>query len=220
MASKGVSTLKFVGTISLGLLTGLSYSLSAISVPSILSLPSAASASRAFQSLLATSTLRTRALTGLSTASLLLAFVLSPRAHRHPYLLYTSILGLTAGLSEYLAPYIISSADNDSSRRDSAARMASLRERFAARDAARAARMAKMETSYEILGDTHSEGTGSASGGEDLELEEETLNGEEVRGEVLVFRKTQYVQTGIASLGFLLAVVGIWGDGAVRVFYI
>ncbi|KAH7376285.1 hypothetical protein B0T11DRAFT_324210 [Plectosphaerella cucumerina] len=220
MASKGVSTLKFVGTVSLGLLTGLSYSLSAISVPSILSLPSAASASRAFQSLLATSTLRTRALTGLSTASLLLAFVLSPRAHRHPYLLYTSILGLTAGLSEYVTPYIISSASEDSSRRDSAARMAALRERFAARDAARAARLAKMETSYEILGDNHSEGTGSASGGEDLEFEEETLNGEEVRGEVLAFRKTQYVQTGIASLGFLLAVVGIWGDGAVRVFYI
>jgi autophagy-related protein 33 len=98
--------------------------------------------------------------------------------------------------------------------------MAALRERFAARDAARAARLAKMETSYEILGDNHSEGTGSASGGEDLEFEEETLNGEEVRSEVLAFRKTQYVQTGIASLGFLLAVVGIWGDGAVRVFYI
>ncbi|CRK32965.1 hypothetical protein BN1708_019162, partial [Verticillium longisporum] len=49
MASRGVSALKFVGTVSLGLLTGLSYSLSAVTVPSILALPSASDAVRAFE---------------------------------------------------------------------------------------------------------------------------------------------------------------------------
>lgn len=71
-----------------------------------------------------------------------------------------------------------------------------------------------MEASYEVLGDTASDGTAS----EDLDAEEETLNGEEVRGEVISFLKTQYVQTAFASVGFLMAVVGIWGDGAVQVF--
>ncbi len=77
-----------------------------------------------------------------------------------------------------------------------------------------------MEASYEVVGsgDSHSDGAGS----EDLEVEEEatgqTINGEEVRGEVEHFLKKQTVQTALAGLGFLMAVIGIWGDGAVQVF--
>lgn len=74
-----------------------------------------------------------------------------------------------------------------------------------------------MEASYEVVGDvTSEEGTGSTSGGDDLEAEEEELNGEEVRGEIEDFLKAQRVQTGIASVGFLLSLVGICGDGAVQ----
>jgi autophagy-related protein 33 len=72
-----------------------------------------------------------------------------------------------------------------------------------------------MEASYEVLGDAHSDGTGSASGDEH---EEEILNGEQVRGEVEGFLNTQIVQTVIATAGFLLAVIGIWGDGAVHIY--
>lgn len=80
-----------------------------------------------------------------------------------------------------------------------------------------------MEASYEVLGDTHSDGAGSASGDESssaaaAEAEEEALNGEEIRGEVDGFRKTQLVQSAVASVGFLLSVIGIWGDGAIQVF--
>lgn len=182
-----------------------------MSIPSILSLPSASSASRAFQNLLTTSTLQSRILTGLSTTSLLAAFFFSPRSYRHPYLLYTSILAFTAGFSEYITPYILSTTEDGSSRQDAAARLAARRERLTARASARTA---KMEASYEVLGDAQSDGTGS----EDLDAEEENLNGEEVRVEVVSFLKTQYVQTAVASLGFLMAVVGIWGDGAVQVF--
>jgi autophagy-related protein 33 len=78
-----------------------------------------------------------------------------------------------------------------------------------------------MEASYEVLGsgtDGHSEGTGSASG-EEIETEEgpQQMNGEEVRVKVEEFLKKQMVQTAVAGLGFLMAVVGIWGDGAAQV---
>jgi len=74
-----------------------------------------------------------------------------------------------------------------------------------------------MEASYEVVGagDSHSDGAAS----EDMEPEEEArLNGEEVRGELEHFLKKQILQTAVAGLGFLMAVVGIWGDGTVQIF--
>ncbi|KAJ0162031.1 Autophagy-related protein 33 [Colletotrichum tanaceti] len=221
MASKGVSLLKFVGTVSLGLLTGLSYSLSTVTVPSILSLPSASDALRAFKNLYPGATARLRILTGVSATSFLLAFFLSPRAFRHPYLVYSSVLCLTSGLAEQITPYVLKSS-SESSKESIAARRQASREREEARKAARLARQeARMEASYEVLGDAHSDGAGSASGDEAAAAaatEEEALNGEEVRSEVESFRKTQLVQSAVASFGFLLSVVGIWGDGAIQVF--
>ncbi|GKT40040.1 autophagy-related protein 33 [Colletotrichum spaethianum] len=222
MASKGVSLLKFVGTVSLGLLTGLSYSLTTVTVPSILSLPSASDALRAFKNLYPGATARLRILTGVSATSFLLAFFLSPRAFRHPYLVYSSVLCLTSGLAEQITPYILKSSG--SSKESIAARRQASREREEARKAARLARQeARMEASYEVLGDAHSDGAGSASGDDAAaaaaaEEEEEALNGEEVRSEVEGFRKTQLVQSAVASFGFLLSVIGIWGDGAIQVF--
>ena len=72
-----------------------------------------------------------------------------------------------------------------------------------------------MEASYDILGDVHSEGTGSASG---EEVDDEQLNGEEVRGEVEAFVKTGLVQTAVTAVGFLVAVIGIWGDGVTHLY--
>ncbi|CAI0654639.1 unnamed protein product, partial [Colletotrichum noveboracense] len=114
MTSKGVSLLKFVGTVSLGLLTGLSYSLSTVTVPSILSLPSASDALRAFQNLYPSANTRLRILTGVSTASFLFAFFLSPRAFRHPYLVYASVLCLASGAAEQITPYVLSSPESSS----------------------------------------------------------------------------------------------------------
>ncbi|ROT39808.1 hypothetical protein SODALDRAFT_331927 [Sodiomyces alkalinus F11] len=215
MTSRGVSLLKFVGTVSLGLLTGLSCSLAAVTVPSILSLPSASSAARAYRNLAPTSSLRLRSLTTVSSASFLLAFYLSPRSYRHPYLIYASTLALASSFADQIAPYILGSSDDEASREETAARRQARHERLAARNAARAARM---EASYEVVGDVASEeGTGSASGGDDFDAEEEEeFNGEEVRGEIEDFLKAQRVQTGIASVGFLLSLVGVWGDGALK----
>lgn len=63
-----------------------------------------------------------------------------------------------------------------------------------------------MDASYEVLGDVHSE---AAS-----EEEIEDLNGEEVRAQVKSLSRGYLARTGLAAIGFSMAVVGLWGDGA------
>lgn len=63
-----------------------------------------------------------------------------------------------------------------------------------------------MEASYEVLGDSHSE---PAS-----EEDADDVNGEDVRVRVEGLVRGYIVRTGLAALGFAMAVVGIWGDGA------
>ncbi|CAK4032278.1 hypothetical protein CB0940_08323 [Lecanosticta acicola] len=92
----GIALCKFVGTIGLGLLTGVSYTLSTQSLPSLLTLPSAKPAAYTLSQSTRLSTLHIRALSTLSATSLFLAFYLSPPRIRHPYLLWT---GLVAGAS-------------------------------------------------------------------------------------------------------------------------
>jgi autophagy-related protein 33 len=63
-----------------------------------------------------------------------------------------------------------------------------------------------MEASYEVLGDVHSE----AASEEELE----DVNGEEVRAQVEGMAQSYFVRTALSALGFSMAVLGIWGDGA------
>lgn len=66
---------------------------------------------------------------------------------------------------------------------------------------------AMMEASYEVLGDTPSE--------EEIdEVAEEEINGEQLRSNMVGFAKAEKIRGGISALGFLLACVGLWGDGA------
>lgn len=76
-----------------------------------------------------------------------------------------------------------------------------------------------MEASYDILGSSDAQ-LNKSDVSEDPSSEEETepVNGEEVRKEVKGFLKRQTVQTFVSGLGFLIAVVGIWGDGVAQVF--
>ncbi|KAF1925740.1 uncharacterized protein M421DRAFT_423575 [Didymella exigua CBS 183.55] len=97
MAAPTISVCKFVGTVSLGLLTGVSATLSTITLPSLLALPTAVdarttSAYVAYKSQNITSYLR-----HITTFSLFSAYLLSPRRFRHPYLLYTSIFAFASG---------------------------------------------------------------------------------------------------------------------------
>ncbi|KAL2131803.1 hypothetical protein VTI74DRAFT_4604 [Chaetomium olivicolor] len=214
MAARSVSVLKFVGTVSLGVLTGLSYSLSSLTIPALLTLPSANSASRAFDSLTTAAARHTRTLAALSSSAFALAYALSPKPLRHPYLLYASALVLTSqcAASDLLAPYLLFLGPP---RPASSSAATSKQSKEKEREKRAAAARARMEASYEVLGsDAHSEG----STGEENEGEEGDVNGEEVRAGVEVFLKKQIVRSAVAGLGFLLSVVGIWGDGVSPVY--
>ncbi|KAL2169207.1 hypothetical protein VTG60DRAFT_6371 [Thermothelomyces hinnuleus] len=215
MAARGVSVLKFVGTVSLGVLTGLSYTLSSLTIPALLTLPSAGAAARAFDTLTTSATRHLRSLAAVSSSAFALAYFLSPRPLRHPYLLYASALALSSHLaaSDFVAPYLFALGPGRPSSTASA-RQEKKRERER-----RAAARARMEASYEVLGaggsDVHSEG----SVGEELDSEDVAdVNGEEVRAEVEDFLKKQVLRSALAGLGFLLSVVGIWGDGVGPVY--
>ncbi|KAK6078097.1 hypothetical protein SCUP515_04527 [Seiridium cupressi] len=196
MASKKVSVFKFVGTVSLGLLTGASYTLSTFTIPQLLDLPSASSAAKAFRSISATATTHLNALTGAAGSAFLLAFALSPSGFRHPYLLYTSLFVFSTRLTGYIVPTLFGVPSDFSQRR--AALTKARKDKAAAK---------RMEQSYEVLGETQSD---EGLSGEDAE---EEINGEEVRSEVEYFVKNQLVQTALAGIGFTMAVIGIWGDG-------
>lgn len=92
-----IAICKFVGTISLGLLTGVSTTHSTLTLPSLLALPTAPTAHTTLSTLTHSTTHLTRPLRHLSTLALLAAYFLSPRRNRHPYLLYTSLLALLSG---------------------------------------------------------------------------------------------------------------------------
>jgi autophagy-related protein 33 len=159
-------------------------------VPALLTLPSASNASLTFliQKTRAITDLRIWA--GVSTSSFLLAYVLSPRGTRHPYLLWTSLLVASSGLTDYVL------------RPERAKTIA------AARQTRKKEKGGKMEASYEVLGDSHSEGTNAS------DEAEEDVNGEELRSAVEGFRLSQMIRLALAGTGFAMSLVGIWGDGA------
>ncbi|XMA19482.1 hypothetical protein WAI453_012273 [Rhynchosporium graminicola] len=197
MASRSVSTLKFVGTISLGLLTGLSYSLTTFTLPTLLNLPSASSASKAFANLNTSSLLHLRPLAGISSTSFLLAYFLSPRSQKHPYLLWTTLFVVSSSFAEYLVQPFTSKSTSTASTRT-------------VKPKSKKVQIRQMDASYEVLGasDRDSEGTVS---GEEID---EDVNGEEIRLQVEGYLTANIAKTIIAGIGFAMSTIGIWGDGA------
>lgn len=180
--------------------------MSAITIPSFLDMPSASSALKALRTTREKATSFFNTVAGVSSTAFLLAFAMSPRGFRHPYLLYTSLLVFGTRLTSYVTPTLFP----EPSREPSAAA-----QRRAAAHAARRDRLAArpMEASYEDLG---SETANDLAAGVDAEVAalDEEVNGEEVRTEVTLFKRNQLVQGAVASVGFIVAVIGIWGDGA------
>jgi autophagy-related protein 33 len=185
---------------------GVSYSLTTLALPALLVLPSADAAVRTFRSISSRARKQLQYLSALSGSAFALAFALSPRAYRHPYLLYTSlfVFGSGAATLDSVAPYIGLQTTKSASP---------------VQQERKKARTARLEASYVELGagsDAHSDGSSAADGDE---IDSGSYNGEEVRAEVDGFRKKQLAQTVIAGVGFLMAVVGIWGDGATTQFF-
>ncbi|KAF2187501.1 hypothetical protein K469DRAFT_705184 [Zopfia rhizophila CBS 207.26] len=97
MPSGIISVCKFVGTISLGLLTGVSTSLATLTLPSLLTLPTAVTARSTLSYLSSKTRVLSSYLRHITTFTLFSAYLLSPRRYRHPYLLYTSIFTFISG---------------------------------------------------------------------------------------------------------------------------
>ncbi|KAM3431430.1 hypothetical protein MY4824_007140 [Beauveria thailandica] len=203
MASKAIPLFKFVGTVSLGLLTGVSYAVSRLALPALLELPSASSARASLTRLAASLQTSLVALSSLAAAPLALAYAFAPPRARHPYLVYASLLAVLSAAAPrlLLGPAGLAPATTSTT---SAPRSASSKNKTSTSAAARAR---SMEASYEVLGDVHSEPASE----EDVD---EPVNGEDVRVHVQGLARAYAIQAGLAALGFAMSVVGLWGDGA------
>ncbi|KAM3449004.1 hypothetical protein MY3296_007322 [Beauveria thailandica] len=202
MAYKAIPLFKFVGTVSLGLLTGVSYAVSRLALPALLELPSASSARASLTRLAASLQTSLVALSSLAAAPLALAYAFAPPRARHPYLVYASLLAVLSAAAPrlLLGPAGLAPATASTS----APRSASSKNKTSTSAAARAR---SMEASYEVLGDVHSEPASE----EDVD---EPVNGEDVRVHVQSLARAYAIQAGLAALGFAMSVVGLWGDGA------
>ena len=165
---------------------GISATLGLFSVPALLALPSANNASTAFAELTRTTGV-IRTLAGISATTFLAAFVFAPEDLRHPYLLWSTLLVGASGcfdlfLGQTAAPVVVATKKAKEPRR-------------------------RMDASYEMVGDSTSEGKLSDY------LAEETVNGEELRKAMVQFATTEKIRYAVSSMGFVLSLVGLWGDG-------
>ncbi|KAL8632549.1 hypothetical protein Q9189_001701 [Teloschistes chrysophthalmus] len=182
--SRTVAISKFVGTISLGLLTGLSYTLSTTTVPPLLALPSATPAHSTFRHLRALTTRHQILLSTLSASSLIMAFLLAPTRVRQPYLLWASLaIGLGWSGEAYAKV-----------RGKSTATEKGVEDRKKGNRAVREGSWTEDE--------------------EWMATEEGDVNGEVVREGMEGWRVKQAWKAGVWGLGWGMAVVGVWGDGA------
>ncbi|KAL6243634.1 hypothetical protein RBB50_009627 [Rhinocladiella similis] len=184
-----ISITKFVGTISLGLLTGTSYTLTTITLPSLALLPSASLAARTLATIQTQSSRHILTLASVSSLSLITAFSLASPRGRHPYLLWTALVAFIGGQGvEYWY--------------NGLSRFPSLSSTRSKRGKASVARGISPG--------------GSDSGFIEVEASatEDQVNGEKVEMEMARERRIQKVRSWIAGVGFAMGVVGIWGDGA------
>jgi autophagy-related protein 33 len=127
-----------------------------------------------------------RFLSILSISTLSLAFILAPRRGKHPYLIWTA---LACGLGA--TPKVV---DRIAARISGPSRTPSSTER--------SPRAEELSESGVMVGQSSSSD------------DEEDINGEVVRRSVEKSQVVEQVKTGLWGLGFMMGVVGIWGDGA------
>lgn len=185
-----ITLTKFVGTFSLGLLTGTSYTLAHLTLPTLALLPNASTASAQLTTLQSATTRTTLTLASVSSLSLITAFALASKRNKHPYLLWTALVSFAAGQG---VEWWFNGFERFPTFR--------ARKAVVSREEGRG-RKGLGESEYVSVDREASEGR------------EEQVNGEKVEMEMGREKKVQSVRTLIAGLGFMMGVVGIWGDGA------
>ncbi|PGG98720.1 hypothetical protein GX51_06648 [Blastomyces parvus] len=228
---------KFVGTISLGLLTGISYATSMIAIPSLQSLPNASSASRTLKDLQARTSKHVIRLSHITAIALLTAFTMSSPRRRHPYLIWTALTALIGGVGlewwhnrETLTWRSLSGVLGGvcGCHRSGFGVISWGSARAGASASVGGSVSVKSEeedsngngSEIEIVGEEEASSAAAAASGapatnvatpqSDADL---NVNGEAVQAEMEKERKLQKLRMWTLGLGFSMGVVGIWGDG-------
>jgi len=89
-----IAITKFVGTVSLGLLTGLSYSVVNIAIPCLKLLPTASQASRSLRDVKCRTRKHAFHLANVSSGCFLFAWMISSKRRKHPYLLWVCVTSI------------------------------------------------------------------------------------------------------------------------------
>ncbi|WEW56395.1 hypothetical protein PRK78_001838 [Emydomyces testavorans] len=235
-----ITVAKFVGTISLGLLTGLSYSTYAISIPSLQLLPTANSAAQPLKEIQLRTRRRVLTLSNLTIISFITAFTLSSPRRRHPYLIWTSLTALIAGLGlecwfnrkdvSWGYPCMASLCCGRSSASSPSSSWSPCTLDCSSWIATHLGYRRNQNQTDRRQEEEESNGNGS-----EIEILEEAeamptpttgdqsvapaepavdVNGESVKEDMERERRLQKMRTWILGVGFSMGVVGIWGDGA------
>ncbi|KAJ5104800.1 hypothetical protein NUU61_002147 [Penicillium alfredii] len=179
-----ITVTKFVGTVSLGLLTGLSYSTAAITVPALKLLPTSTTASRSLNEVKRLGRKHALNLAGLANTCLTFAYCISPARRKHPYLLW---MGATTVLASY-------GLDLWFNRQVGIKQWAC----GAVQDATGLALCSKS----------------AAKKDDDLVVveAEEDVNGEMVQREMDKERRLHRARAWLSGAAFSMGIVGLWGD--------
>ncbi|KAL4876466.1 hypothetical protein BJY04DRAFT_200018 [Aspergillus karnatakaensis] len=179
-----ITVTKFIGTISLGLLTGLSYSASTITVPSLTLLSTSTNASKSLNEVKRLNRKHGLRLANISNICLLFAYSISPRHRKHPYLVWMVVM---SAVGSYGVDYWFH-------------RQNGVKAWFCS---------ILQDTGYSCLGAKKSQ-----KKEDDLVVveTEENVNGEVVRKKLEKERRLQGVKAIFSGLALSMGIVGLWGD--------
>ncbi|KAF3395995.1 hypothetical protein F1880_006744 [Penicillium rolfsii] len=175
---------KFVGTVSLGLLTGLSYSTATITIPSLQLLPTATTASRCLNEVKRLNRKHALRLSSLANTCLLFAYCVSPPRRQHPFLVWMCVASTVSsyGLDLWFN------------------REMGLKNWF-------------FDIIYDTTCVSLGKQTSSKKDDDLVVVEaEEDVNGESVRREMDKERRLQRARAWLAGIALSVGVVGLWGD--------
>ncbi|KAL4863246.1 hypothetical protein BDV12DRAFT_177739 [Aspergillus spectabilis] len=179
-----ITVTKFIGTISLGLLTGLSYSASTITVPSLSLLSTSSNASKSLSEVKRLNRKHGLHLANVSNVCLLFAYSISPRHRKHPYLLWMVAM---SAVGSYGVDYWFHRQDG-------------IKAWFYSilQDTGYLSLCAKKSQKKE----------------DDIVVveAEENVNGEVVRKELDTERRLQGVRAIFSGIALSMGIVGLWGD--------
>ncbi|TQS38228.1 hypothetical protein Golomagni_01272 [Golovinomyces magnicellulatus] len=192
MAEKVASTLKISGVFSLGLLTGFSYSMSTLILPTILSVCTSNNSSNITRPVSKSSANHLRILTFISSSSLFLAYILSPRTQKHPYLLWATLFASSSFVVD------LYQCSQNCSHNFATSQESVMDSKVSARIDRR------LDSSYEVLSKVNQS--------DDDENEEKIEHNEESHYQLKSLLLTERVRTTLTSAGFIMSIVGIWGD--------